>query len=77
MIRLIFLMSLLMVLVMPKAWAGYPNPYRQTLWNDLTDSIHTLGQSPQKARTTKIKLHYLRTQARTTSIMLAQQHAKR
>ena len=73
MIRLIFLMSLLIVLVMPQAWAAYPNPYRQTLWNDFTDAIHTFGQSPQKARTTKIRLHFLRTQARTTSIMKAQQ----
>ena len=60
---------------LPCSWAGqgqYANSTRQTLWNDLTDKIHTFGQKPAQARLTKTHLHYLRLQARLKSIANAQ-----
>ena len=35
------------------ATTQYPNPNRQTMWNNLTDCMHTLGQTPQQAKLTK------------------------
>ncbi|MDE1920759.1 MAG: hypothetical protein KGI24_04830 [Candidatus Omnitrophica bacterium] len=70
--RLLFTMALLTILAMPQAWgytkSPYPNPYRQTLWNDFTDSVHTLGQSPQQAKKTKETLHAQRVRTRLKDI---------
>jgi len=69
-------MGLLFILCIPQAWAStsaYPNPYRQTMWNDFTDSMHTLGQNPSQKRVTLIRLHNIRTRARLTSINQANQ----
>ncbi len=76
--RLFFMMGLLLILIVPQAWGStsqYPNPYRQTMWNNLTDGIHTLGQSPKQAALTKMKLHYARTIARINSINRAKRQA--
>ena len=69
--RLFFIMGLLLIFIVPQAWGStsqYPNPYRQTMWNNFTDSIHTFGQSPRQATLTKMKLHGARTRARINSI---------
>jgi hypothetical protein len=76
--RLFLTVCLVFILVTPQAWATmtqYPNPYRQTMWNNFTDGIHTLGQSPYEAKMTKRKLHQARTRARLHSINLARQKA--
>ena len=44
------------------------DPNRQTMWNNLTDSWHTLGQSPQQARFTKMKLRAQRTRTRLINL---------
>ncbi len=78
--RLFFMMGLLLILIVPQAWGStspYPNPYRQTMWNNVTDGIHTLGQSPRQAALTKRKLHNTRTIARINSINRARHHAWR
>ncbi|MBF0512061.1 MAG: hypothetical protein HQL13_07025 [Candidatus Omnitrophica bacterium] len=70
MIRQLMILGLLFVLFIPQGWANssqYPNPYRQTMWNNVTDSIHTLGQTPQQAKITKKKLHNQRAQKRMDS----------
>jgi len=77
--RKLLIAGLMLVLVIPQAWGAstqYPNPYRQTMWNNLTDKIHTLGQTPQQARVTIIKLHNARTQERIKSINQAKQDAR-
>jgi hypothetical protein len=71
-------MGLLLILIVPQAWGStsqYPNPYRQTTWNNLTDKVHTLGQSPRQATLTKMKLHNARTRARINSINQAKRQA--
>ena len=72
--RLFLILALLFLLVLPLfSWAGeYPDPNRQTAWNNLTDGVHTLGQSPQQASLTKKRLHKARTKARKHSIYLAE-----
>ncbi|MDE2028108.1 MAG: hypothetical protein KGK03_05490 [Candidatus Omnitrophica bacterium] len=74
--RLLLMAFLAMIFMMPQAWgytkSPYPNPYRQTMWNDFTDSMHTLGQSPAQANKTKMKLHSLRTQTRLNDINTAE-----
>jgi hypothetical protein len=69
--RLLLMMGLLLILIMPQAWgytSKYPNPYRQTMWNSMTDGMHTFGQSSRQAGLTKMKLHNARTKARINSI---------
>ena len=69
--RLFLIMGLLLIFIMPPAWGAvsrYPDPHRQTMWNDLTDSVHTLGQTPYQTKKTKAKLHAARDQARLDSI---------
>jgi hypothetical protein len=73
--KMLLIISLFTVCVSSEALAAtsqYPNPYRQTMWNSMTDSIHTMGQNPQQANLTKMRLHALRTQARLNSIQQAQ-----
>jgi len=76
--RLFMIMGLLLILMMPQAWGStqYPNPNRQTIWNNFTDGIHTFGQSPLKARATKMRLHYQRAMARIKSINQAKRQAR-
>jgi len=73
--RLIFTLILLFILIAPQAWgqttSQYPNPYRQTMWNNITDSVHTLGQNPQQTKTTIRKLHNARTKVRVQGIIQA------
>jgi hypothetical protein len=76
--RRFFMMGLLFILIVPQAWGStsqYPNPYRQTTWNNLTDSMHTLGQSPRQATLTKMKLHNARARTRVRSINQARRQA--
>jgi predicted PurR-regulated permease PerM len=76
--RLFFIMGLLFILIIPQAWGStsqYPNPYRQTMWNNLTDTIHTWGQSPRQAALTKMRLHNARARARIRSINHARHKA--
>lgn len=78
--RLFFMMGLLLIFIMPQAWGStspYPNPYRQTMWNNVTDGVHTLGQSPRQAALTKSRLHNARTRARINSINGARRQARR
>jgi hypothetical protein len=73
--RLFFTVVLLLMLIMPQAWGAtnspYPNPNRQTAWNNITDGVHTFGQNPQQAKATLTKLHYARRKNRLKSIKLA------
>jgi hypothetical protein len=74
--RFLFLFSMVLVLLIPQlSWATttsqYPNPYRQTMWNNFTDNVHTLGQTPQQAKATKQRLHIARNKARLHSIYVA------
>lgn len=76
--RLFLIIGLLFILLMPQAWASttqYPNPYRQTMWNNITDGVHTIGQSPRQAAWTKIKLHNARTRQRLMDINAAKRKA--
>ena len=77
--RRFLMMGLLFILIVPQAsgaaTSSYPNPYRQTMWNNLTDGVHTLGQSPKQAALTKTKLHNARTRARVHSINQARRQA--
>jgi len=76
--RLFFIMGLLLIFIVPQAWGAtsqYPNPYRQTIWNNLTDSINTLGQSSKQAALTKMRLHNARARARIRSINQARRQA--
>jgi hypothetical protein len=64
---------LLILFIIPQAWGAktwstYPDPNRQTLWNNLTDSLHTMGETPRQAKLTRMKLHEERFRARYTSI---------
>ena len=74
----LFLMMILLLFIVPQAWASddqYPSPYRQTMWNSMTDGLHTLGQNPHQASLTLRKLHRARTNARLRSINRARNHA--
>ncbi len=76
MYRSLLIICLLFVSIVPQAWGQgkqYPNPNRQTLWNNLTDGINTLGQSPSQAAITKRRLHNERSRARIRSNNLARQ----
>jgi hypothetical protein len=76
--RLVVMLGLIVFLAMPQAWAQsskYPDPYRQTMWNDITDSIHTMGQTPQQAAWTKRKLHQKRNMTRLNDINRAKRQA--
>ena len=78
--RRFFMMGLLFILVVPQAWGStsqYSNPYRQTTWNNLTDGVHTWGQTHQQAALTKRKLHNARARARIHSINRARRQARR
>jgi len=69
--RLFLMMCLLFMLFITSAWAAssqYPDPNRQTMWNNITDSMHTMGQTPQQAKLNKIKLHAARAQTRLDNI---------
>ena len=74
--RLLLAVTIGLILCVPQVWGAtsqYPNPYRQTMWNTLTDNIHTVGQNPQQAKLTKMRLHQARTKARLNSIRRANQ----
>jgi len=79
--RLLIMLGILFVLIVPQnvqaqaTTTQYPNPHRQTMWNNLTDGIHTIGQNPQQAAWTKRKLRDTRTRNRLSSIDKAN-HAK-
>jgi hypothetical protein len=70
--RLSIMVGLLLILIMPQAWGAtkspYPNPNRQTAWNNITDGVHTFGQNSQQTKMTLRKLHNARTRARLKSI---------
>jgi len=69
--RLLPVLILMFILTSSQAWAftsQYPNPYRQTIWNNITDGVHTFGQNTQQTQATLKKLHNARTRARLTSI---------
>jgi len=81
--RRFFMVCFLFLTLISTAWANpgqYPDPQRQTFWNDLTDGMHTLGQDPRHKNATLKRLHNARTAARIRSInkdKLAKFHAKR
>jgi len=70
----LYLMIVCLILVMPQAW-GYPNPYRKTMWNNMTDDLHTMGQSPRQAADTKMKLQNQRVETRLNDIRRAKRQA--
>jgi len=70
--------TLLLIFVVPQAWGQTAQNAvinRQTMWNNLTDSIHTIGQTPRQAAWTKMRLHAQRARTRFKSITLAKQKA--
>jgi hypothetical protein len=77
--RLVIMMCLFLIFIMPQAWGGYtpkyPDPYRQTLWNNMTDAWHTVGQSPAQAKFTKMRLRNARAKTRVNSINQANRQA--
>ena len=76
--RLFFILVCLLMLTMTPALASsgnYPDPNRQTIWNNITDGLHTLGQSPAQAQRTKQHLHNARRMARQRSINQAKRQA--
>ena len=76
--RRILTFCLLLILIVPQAWGAmtkYPDPDRVTTWNNMTDSVHTWGQTPKQANLTKMKLHNQRAKARWNSIKQAKQKA--
>ena len=69
--RQIFIVFLLFVFIVPQAMAAtypYSDPNRQTLWNNITDGVHTLGKNPTQAQIIKNNLRNQRRQARINSI---------
>ena len=69
--RLFILAVLFLMMMVPQSWAStpqYPNPYRQTMWNSMTDSMHTLGQNQHQTAASLRRLHQARTNARMRSI---------
>jgi len=76
--RLFFMGMCLLMLTTSLALASsgnFPDPNRQTIWNNLTDGIHTLGQNPAQAKKTKQHLHNARRMARQKSINQAKRQA--
>jgi hypothetical protein len=76
--RLFFIMGLLFIFIVPQAWgqsSQYPNPNRQTTWNNITDKVHTWGKTPAQAAIIKRRLHTKRTQTRIRNINKAKQQA--
>ena len=76
--RFILMVGLLFILLMPQAWGAttqYPDPNRQTMWNNMTDSVNTMGQTPLQAKYTKRRLHAQRARARINSIQQARRQA--
>jgi hypothetical protein len=76
--RLFFMVGLLFILIVPQAGAQLttnPNPYRQTTWNNITDSVHTWGQTPRQAALTKTRLRMVRAKTRIKNINLAKRKA--
>jgi hypothetical protein len=75
--RLIFMLGLLLIFIVPQAYGAttspYPNPYRQTIWNNVTDAVHTFGKNAPKTKATLKKLHTARARARLQSIGKARQ----
>ena len=68
----------LLILITSPALASsghYPDPNRQTIWNNITDGVHTLGQNPTQAKRTKQRLHNARRMARQKSINQAKRQA--
>lgn len=53
----------------------YPDPNRQTIWNNFTDSLHTLGKTPAQAKIIRRQLHNQRKYARIQSINEARSRA--
>lgn len=76
--RLLFMLLCLLMLTTSTAFASsgnYSDPNRQTIWNNLTDGVHTLGQSPIQAKRTKQHLHNARRITRQKSINQAKRQA--
>lgn len=76
--RLFFMMVCLFMLTTLPALAStgnYSDVNRQTMWNNMTDGLHTLGQSPAQAKRTKQHLHNVRRKARQNSINQAKRQA--
>ena len=72
--RLFITFGLLFILIVPQAWPAtsqYPDPNRVTMWNSITDSMHTWGQKPRQAQMTKMQLRNARAIARLKSIKQA------
>ena len=80
MIRLFFIICLLFA-NMPQSWATvtsqsqYQSAYRQTTWNNITDSMHTIGQTPKQAAWTKMRLRNTRVTTRINNINRAKRQA--
>lgn len=69
--RQFLMVGLLFILIMPQAWgatSAYPDPNRVTVWNKLNYGIKTLGQSPQQAKITELKLRHATASNRIKSI---------
>ena len=63
----LFCMFIFVVIMLPQAWGAtgqYPDPNRQTMWNNMTDGLHTMGQNPQQAKWAKMRLRNARALAR-------------
>ena len=76
--RQMVLLAISFMLMVPQVHAAptqYPDPARQTMWNNITDSVHTIGQSPQQAQLTKRRLYNARYNARVRSVNQARQQA--
>jgi hypothetical protein len=74
--RLFFVtVCLLMFITMPAMASSskYADANRQTIWNNLTDGVNTLGQSSAQAAKTKKHLHAVRRQNRLKSANTAKQ----
>jgi len=73
-----FIFCALLIMIATPSWAEisptmqqYKDANRQNLWNNMTDSLHTIGQNPKKASLTKKKLHATRAQNRLKNIKAA------
>lgn len=79
---MIFGLAVTLVLGVPgSSFAGSKNAYtdaeRQTIFNNITDSIATLGKSPKDARIIKKKRHTARYKARLQKIRESNRKAAR
>jgi hypothetical protein len=77
--RLFFVLVCLLVFTTSSALASsgnYPDVNRQTIWNNMTDGVHTFGQTPAQARKTRLHLHNVRRKVRQNSINHAIHQAK-